>query len=426
MKIKLFYIYIFLFAALLAPEISRAQCCTAGNPAGTNCSLTNCGKNILDVSFTQNYAYSDMYYIGNKAETNKLYGNATIKNSYLDFSSLALSYGLTSRIRINADLGYYIDKYQVFNVGYTRYAQGLADGTIGIIYKAYSTDDNTFQLSPSAKLSIPVGPFHQVYDGIELPIDFQPSAGNYRYNLGLMMSKNFEGTNLSLFSINSVEISQPVEAKNTLYKYGNLYNLSVMGMYGFSNVITGLLQFRFEFRNKARETVRSNDSTFYVPASGGSIIYLSPQIKFNLPFKFNVSLQCNLPVYKNVNSEQLTNKYSLVANISKSFDFNSSDEEIPIEKPAVDENTKQISILVHGNCEMCKARIEKATNEIEYVSASDWSPETKILTVYYKDKSPDSDKIEKAIANTGHDTNKYTASTEAYNKLPKCCHYREK
>ena len=199
-----------------------------------------------------------------------------------------------------------------------------------------------------------------------------------------------------------------------------------MGMYSFTNTITGLLQFRFEFRNKARETVRSNDSAFYVPASGGSIIYLSPQIKFNIPFDFNISLQCNLPIYKNVNSEQLTNKYSLVANISKSFDFNGTSDETPFDKSVIVENTKQLSILVQGNCEMCKARIEKATNEIENVTGSDWSSETKILTVYYKDKNPDTDKIEKAIADSGHDTKKYTSSTEVYNKLPKCCHYREK
>jgi periplasmic mercuric ion binding protein len=87
--------------------------------------------------------------------------------------------------------------------------------------------------------------------------------------------------------------------------------------------------------------------------------------------------------------------------------------------------TKTETFKVWGNCEMCKARIEKAA-QINGVSKAEWSSETQILTLVYDPSKVKSDDILKKIAAVGHDTEKFKADDKAYNKLPSCCQYDRK
>ena len=81
---------------------------------------------------------------------------------------------------------------------------------------------------------------------------------------------------------------------------------------------------------------------------------------------------------------------------------------------------------VYGNCGMCEKRIEKAASAVDGVSNADWNKETKMIEVSFDESKIDLEKIQKAIADAGHDTDKYSASDETYNKLPGCCHYERK
>lgn len=80
------------------------------------------------------------------------------------------------------------------------------------------------------------------------------------------------------------------------------------------------------------------------------------------------------------------------------------------------------SIEVHGNCGMCKNRIEKAALK-KGVKSAIWSPKTKILVLKYDSEKINPEEIEQHIASVGHDTPKVKASDEAYNNLPDCCQY---
>lgn len=80
------------------------------------------------------------------------------------------------------------------------------------------------------------------------------------------------------------------------------------------------------------------------------------------------------------------------------------------------------SVKVWGNCEMCKARIEKAL-KMDGVKKADWNVETKKLTVSYDTGTVSLDQIQQAVAAAGHDTEKFRAAGSVYNKLPGCCQY---
>ncbi len=83
------------------------------------------------------------------------------------------------------------------------------------------------------------------------------------------------------------------------------------------------------------------------------------------------------------------------------------------------------TIKVSGNCAMCKDRIETAAKSVSGVRSADWSPETKILKVQFDGDKTSSEAIQKVIAQAGHDTEKFKAPDEVYNKLPACCLYRK-
>jgi Cu(I)/Ag(I) efflux system membrane fusion protein len=90
----------------------------------------------------------------------------------------------------------------------------------------------------------------------------------------------------------------------------------------------------------------------------------------------------------------------------------------------IDKNT-EASFKVSGNCEMCKARIEKAAKSVRGLNNAVWDMQTKTIRVEYNEKETRPDDIQRAIAKSGHDTEKFKADDTVYNSLPGCCLYRK-
>ena len=86
-------------------------------------------------------------------------------------------------------------------------------------------------------------------------------------------------------------------------------------------------------------------------------------------------------------------------------------------------NTKTETLKVSGNCDMCKAHIEKAA-KVDGVSKAEWSAKTKTLAVNYDPAKTNMDQIGKKIASVGHDNAKAKADDKTYNALADCCKYR--
>jgi membrane fusion protein, copper/silver efflux system len=84
---------------------------------------------------------------------------------------------------------------------------------------------------------------------------------------------------------------------------------------------------------------------------------------------------------------------------------------------------QNITFKVSGNCEMCKERIEKVTKSVAGVVSAYWNAAIKMLSVSFHADSTNKEKIEHAVADSGHDTDLFKASDLAYNKLPECCKY---
>ena len=86
---------------------------------------------------------------------------------------------------------------------------------------------------------------------------------------------------------------------------------------------------------------------------------------------------------------------------------------------------KTETLKVWGNCDMCKARIEKAV-KTEGATSADWNKNTKILTVTFDPSKTSADSFSKKLAAVGHDTEKYKADDKAYAALDACCQYERR
>ncbi|MDR0714732.1 MAG: cation transporter [Bacteroidales bacterium] len=84
----------------------------------------------------------------------------------------------------------------------------------------------------------------------------------------------------------------------------------------------------------------------------------------------------------------------------------------------------RVALKVKGLCDMCKSRIENAAKSVEGVTTAEWNRETQVLDLHFDASATSIDALSKAIAKTGHDTEKDMAPDEKYAALPECCLYR--
>lgn len=88
-------------------------------------------------------------------------------------------------------------------------------------------------------------------------------------------------------------------------------------------------------------------------------------------------------------------------------------------------NAKTETVIISGNCGMCKTTIEKAGNK-KKVSKVDWNKDSKVATLSFNSKTTSEDEILKRIALAGYDNEKFLAPDDSYAKLPECCKYERK
>jgi len=302
---------LFLVAFIFSSGTIYGQCCAAGNPISDDGSAAGVGKNMLETSLFSTYSYSDLYYKGNEKTDYKY-----IDYSYFLFSSVNLAYGISNRLKITAEIGYFFAKAQYFVFDQNRNATGLGDLVLGAQYLIYRNNQHSFNIFPRVRVTLPIGKFDKVDGAVLLPIDIQPSSGSFKYHIGFVMSKLFMGGNLALFFDNSVEFSQRIQTSRTNYKYGNLYNNSLHAGYKLHPKLTASLQIRSQIREKA-----SDKNKELINATGGHVMFSALQLRYLIAPKWNVMLKYEFPFYKNMNGTQLTNNYVVSLRLSKNFDF---------------------------------------------------------------------------------------------------------
>ncbi|PLX01432.1 MAG: hypothetical protein C0594_13190 [Marinilabiliales bacterium] len=300
------------------PFYAKSQCFSSpGNPIGGTANMGTVGESMLRIAAFYKYTRSDQYFEGGEKTDYKL-----VDKARYNFLGLTLGYGITKKLTIENETGYFLEKFQEYNfANYTQQGYGLSNALLSIKYAIYSNPEKRFEWSAGLGSKIPLRKSAQVIDGVEQHIDVQPSTGSYGivFQNFLIKENSFTGTRFFLINRFEYNFENPVNYFNNgvQYKFGNAYYTSffVSKHLWFSwtkgdGAWTAIAQLRNETRQKRKE---NGD---LVAASGNSIFYFSPQINITLFHRLNFSTILDIPLYQYYNEIQLGSGPAIMLNLS--------------------------------------------------------------------------------------------------------------
>lgn len=301
-----------IFITLFLKDLKvSGQCCSAGNPVGGDGSNANLKSKQLQIFTSFRRSYSRDYFHENNKENNQY-----INKSYYNFSNLSVSYGLTKRITIHTELGYFYKKLQEVNLpGGTESiaSSGLGDLALSLRYSLLKGSFADYkQLVLSAGTRLPIGAFEESSNGITIPISLQPSSGAFKINTSLFFSHKRNDNLLGWNAYSFLEWSDQIEKGFLVYNYGNYFMIQGSVIYSKSAKFVALLGAKFEYRaNDYRE------NQIKIQSTGSKVVYIKPQLHYRMHNNFHLSTSLELPIYKYVNGSQLTNLYAFQVGIRR-------------------------------------------------------------------------------------------------------------
>lgn len=297
---------VFVLLVFIAGKVN-AQCCSAGNPFFYG-ELSSLSKNNLQFIAGYKYSTSHQYFQGNKPIEIDF-----VDEAYFNYLTFQAIYGLSKRVTIQADLGYFINKTETYlkNDWAKSNGHGLGDAHLSIKYLAINKWKKKLQVIPSFGIILPIGVFDQEADHVKLPITVQPSSGSFKYQLGLLMTKTSSNSKFRTTFFGLFEYAQLINSANFYYKYGNQYLVSIMGSYQISKNFSAAFEARSENRGRS---MRENDQK--VESSGYNTIYLVPHASWAFYDNWSLAVNTDIPVYKYYNGIQLSNALSVSIRVS--------------------------------------------------------------------------------------------------------------
>ena len=303
-----------ILAIFLVAENSYSQCCSAGNPVGGN--GINDALPLKEWMILTTYKHSlskEYFHEDHKTDV------PMIDRSYYDYQSLSVSYGIFNWMNVNSEIGYFYNKTQILKSGQENEeirAHGLGDLGVNVRFMPFRKLRTASQLIVSGGLRIPVGAFDQQIDGVTVPVSLQPSSGALKINASLyylILSANRK------FSVNTFafyEYSNTIEKGYFVYQYGDFIQISSGIQYNLNQHLHLLLNVKYEWRGQDE---RENDAV--VESSGSHLVLVTPQATYDFKAGWSIVLLSDLPVYKYVHGDQLTNSYSIQFSFYKRLFF---------------------------------------------------------------------------------------------------------
>lgn len=221
----------------------------------------------------------------------------------------------SNKLNIEAELGYFFNKtqkYNLNNVAYTLEGYGLNDGVFSLKYNFYKNAARELEFSGALGVKIPLRQNPQQVNHVELPIDVQSSGMAFGIVAQTFLYKGYISEGLHLFLLNRYE--NPFENPQQ-YQYGQVFQSSIFVSKALTSNSSVIAQFRHEWRGADKRFGEQ------VPSSGGNILFIAPQINYNIQQKWNLSILADIPVYRNYQGTQLSPKYAIAFLVSREFDF---------------------------------------------------------------------------------------------------------
>jgi hypothetical protein len=299
-----------LISALLAGNSTLAQCCSTGSPVGASTHVGVLNKNAIRVITFYRHSFSDIYYKGTSPSEDLV---DMSDDAHYDFGGLTVEYGLTHRLTIQADAGYFFNKVVNFhNTLLTdQNGKGMSNGNFLLKYGLYIDPAKLVEITLGAGLKYPFTRQPATApNGSALQLDARPSTNAFGFISTLLLSKEFAPITLRTFMLNRFEYNG---FNINDYQTGMLYINSLFISKKIVKRLFGILQLRNEIHGKdIQDGIEETNTGYY-------LMVLTPQISYSIAGLWNLSLLYDIPVYKNYQGKQLTPDYSYAISLSRDF-----------------------------------------------------------------------------------------------------------
>jgi len=268
-------------------------------------------KSLRLITFYR-YNYGNQFYEGNERSDFDL-----IRSANYNYTGTLIGYGLFNKLTMEADLGYFINKTYTYNLDppYPLSGSGFSSSVLSVKYGLIKNNEKRFFISSSLGAKIPFSTKPVTRDGVELPVELQPSIGAFGlvFQIFMVKEKSLTGSRYFLTSRLDVNSENKQEYKLGASLFSSIYYSKHLMFPWLKGDWTIILQIRDEIRQKDRKT------TGWIESTGSNILYFSPQLNLFIKEKLNVSLMVDVPVYKYLNGTQLATKYGISLNLSRDF-----------------------------------------------------------------------------------------------------------
>ncbi|MBA3664613.1 MAG: hypothetical protein H0W61_10440 [Bacteroidetes bacterium] len=313
--------FIFIFFLSIVPGYYFSQCCGGCNPIGGNTNQGTLPKYMLQVNGYHRNAYSQGYMEKDHSSDFKF-----VKNAQSNYEGLQVGYGLSKRLTVDLETGYYLNRsqyFQIYGYNYSLNGFGGSSFTFSGRYNILKDTVRDIEFTGGIGIKVPWSTKPLVTNGVELSEDVQPSNGAYGVVVRTFFLKEFDKAEFKFFLINTVNINS---TNPKAYKEGNTYLSALF----FSKKVAKRITAIFQIRNEIRE--HSYRDKLVVTSSGGCRFIFIPQLNYTIKKNYNLSLLYELPFYQYYNGIQLRDVYAISINLNMRFMLNKKAREI-CEKP---------------------------------------------------------------------------------------------
>lgn len=323
-----FYIFTIILFLLPFNKSIGQGCCSGGtgSPIAGGASQGVLQANQMELSAAYQYLFSDKFKTLGR-DTSKLFDKI-----YSNYLYGRLGYGLTEKLTLSVEAGYFINKTQIeLNKVDTIHSAGFGDLIIFPRYQLFNkkTADHRTEMVVGLGCKIPIGKYNDstlVYtnptNGKEyfapLPPTIQPTTGSLDFVFYGFVLHDFTKRKFKLFS-NLLYIKK---GWNPLgQKFGDYM---VLGLFASRTVFNKLgLNLQLKAEHIAKMKAAKNIDmvalyNVYTESTGSTKLFIVPQVSFSQN-NFTYFLLSEFPLYQYVNGTQVVSQIQATAGISYRF-----------------------------------------------------------------------------------------------------------
>lgn len=335
-QIKAIISFVILFTI---SNISYSQCCAVGggSPLAGDVSKGVLQHYQFEVSSNLQYVSTNKFLFEDRDTANFL---KSFNSTYL-YSRLA--YGLSDRLTMSVETGYWLEKNQIGIKPKDSYqSYGISDI---LVFPRYSivkpSINNKFkELTIGMGIKMPIGQFN---DSIGL---LEPFSGQTFYMNKPPAVQATTGAQDVLFNVLYISGLPATKIKfsaNLLYiikgwnplgeKLGNFASIGFFAGGSFFEKINAAIQLKAEWIEKMElnpDILIISFPNFDPQATGSRKVFLSPQLSYVFRGKIIAFLQSDIPVYQYVNKAQAASQIQITAGLSYRFTLKQKTDTKPI------------------------------------------------------------------------------------------------